>query len=47
MDLAYVVRAGAGQFGGIDAETSASIFSALVADPERLLAWHTIFMVCA
>jgi NSS family neurotransmitter:Na+ symporter len=43
--LAYVLRAGAGQFGGIDAETSASIFSALVADPERLLAWHTIFMV--
>jgi NSS family neurotransmitter:Na+ symporter len=43
--LAYVLRAGAGQFGGIDAETSAAVFSALVADPERLLAWHTIFMV--
>jgi NSS family neurotransmitter:Na+ symporter len=43
--MAYVVRAGAGQFGGIDGDASAAIFSALIADPERLLAWHSIFMV--
>ena len=43
--LAYVFRAGAGGFTGIDAEQSGAMFSALVADPERLLAWHTIFMV--
>jgi NSS family neurotransmitter:Na+ symporter len=43
--LAYVFRAGAGLFAGIDGDASAEIFSALTADPERLLAWHTIFMV--
>ncbi|MGD8207064.1 MAG: sodium-dependent transporter [Thiohalocapsa sp.] len=43
--LAYVVRAGSGQFAGIDGDAAGMIFDALVADPERLLAWHTIFMV--
>jgi NSS family neurotransmitter:Na+ symporter len=43
--LAYVFRAGSGQFVGIDGAGSEVIFSALTADPERLLAWHTIFMV--
>ena len=43
--LAYVFRAGAGMFAGIDADAANAIFSDLVADPERLLAWHTIFMV--
>lgn len=43
--LAYVFRAGSGEFSGIDGAAAAAIFSGLVADPERLLAWHTIFMV--
>jgi NSS family neurotransmitter:Na+ symporter len=43
--LAYVFRAGSGAFTGIDGEASGAIFNALIADPERLLAWHTIFMV--
>ncbi len=43
--LAYVFRAGAGIFTGVTADGVASIFSALVSDPERLLAWHTLFMV--
>jgi NSS family neurotransmitter:Na+ symporter len=43
--LAYSVRAGAGQFHHIDAASAQTIFSTLIADPERLLAWHTIFMV--
>ena len=43
--LAYVFRAGSGQFAGIDGGGSTAIFAALTADPERLLAWHTIFMV--
>ncbi len=43
--LAYVVRAASGQFLGLDAGGSTAIFAALTADPERLLAWHTIFMV--
>ncbi|MFP4076954.1 MAG: sodium-dependent transporter [Halochromatium sp.] len=42
--LAYVFRAGSGQFAGIDGPGSEAIFSALTADPERLLAWHSIFM---
>lgn len=43
--LAYVVRTASGIFTGVTAEGAASIFRDLVADPERLLAWHTIFMV--
>jgi NSS family neurotransmitter:Na+ symporter len=42
--LAYVFRAGAGQFGGIDAEPRRHV-QGPGGDPERLLAWHTIFMV--
>jgi NSS family neurotransmitter:Na+ symporter len=43
--LAYVVRSGVGLFGGIDADGAQAMFEALVADPERLLAWHTVFMI--
>jgi NSS family neurotransmitter:Na+ symporter len=43
--LAYVFRSVSGQFVGVDGAGSELIFSALTADPERLLAWHTIFMV--
>jgi neurotransmitter:Na+ symporter, NSS family len=42
--LAYVFRAAGGAFTGIDAQGSGALFGALVGDPERLLAWHTIFM---
>lgn len=43
--LAYVFRAAAGVFSGIDASGAEGLFGALVGDAERLLAWHTIFMV--
>lgn len=43
--LAYVFRSAAGVFTGIDAAASTEIFERLVGDAERLLAWHTIFMV--
>jgi NSS family neurotransmitter:Na+ symporter len=43
--LAYVVRTASGVFEGVTGEGAASIFGTLVSDPERLLAWHTIFMV--
>jgi len=43
--LAYVFRAAGSDFDGATADGVASIFSSLVSDPERLLAWHTIFMV--
>lgn len=43
--LAYVVRTGAGLFAGATADGVKAIFQELTADPERLLAWHTLFMV--
>jgi len=45
--LAYVVRSAGGAFTGIDAAGSEALFGGLTGDPERLLAWHTIFMVLA
>ena len=43
--LAYVLRAASGVFTGATAAGVQSIFGGLVGDPERLLAWHTLFMV--
>ena len=43
--LAYVFRTGSGAFTGASAEAVGMAFNDFVADPERLLAWHTIFMV--
>ena len=43
--LSYVFRTASGMFVGATADGVNSIFTELVSDPERLLAWHTIFMV--
>ncbi len=43
--MSYVFRAGSGMFVGATADGVSSIFTELVSDPERLLAWHTLFMV--
>lgn len=43
--MSYVFRTGSGMFAGVTADGVSSIFSDLVSDPEKLLAWHTIFMV--
>ena len=43
--MSYVFRTASGMFIGATADGVNSIFNSLVADPERLLAWHTIFMV--
>ena len=43
--LAYFFRTGSGVFHNATADGVSSIFSGLISDPERLLAWHTIFMV--
>jgi NSS family neurotransmitter:Na+ symporter len=43
--MAYVVRTASGVFEGVTAQGATSIFGDLVSDPERLLAWHTVFMV--
>ena len=42
--LAYVFRTGSGLFTGLTADGVQSIFTNMVSDPERLLAWHTIFI---
>lgn len=43
--LAYLVRAVAGTFAGLGSGESERLFLDLVTDPERLLAWHTVFLV--
>lgn len=43
--LAYIFRAAAGVFTGATADGARAIFQGLTADPERLLAWHTLFML--
>lgn len=43
--LAYVFRMASGVFTGATSDGVQSIFNGLIADPERLLAWHTLFMV--
>lgn len=43
--LAYIFRTGAGVFVDADATLTKQIFTDLVSDPEKLLAWHTAFMV--
>lgn len=43
--MSYVFRTAGGMFLGVTADGVNSIFTDLVSDPERLLAWHTLFMV--
>lgn len=43
--MAYIPRAFAGVFEGVTADGATNIHRALINDPERLLAWHTIFML--
>jgi len=43
--MAYVFRTFSGVFTGVTADGASSIHKSLTGDPERLLAWHTLFMV--
>ena len=43
--LAYAVEAARGSFTGISAQGVGELFNRLVADPWRLMFWHTLFMV--
>jgi len=43
--MSYVFKTGGGVFLGATADGVSSIFNDLVSDPEKLLAWHTLFMV--
>jgi NSS family neurotransmitter:Na+ symporter len=42
--MAYVFRAASGMFVDLDPLQAAEVFQGLIRDPERLLAWHTLFM---
>jgi NSS family neurotransmitter:Na+ symporter len=42
--MAYVFRAASGMFGDLDVLQAAEVFHGLIRDPERLLAWHTLFL---
>ena len=42
--MAYSFRAGSGVFNHQTADGIKGIFTSLVSDPEKLLAWHTIFV---
>lgn len=43
--LAYIFRTGTGMFVDADAAFSQKIFTNLVSEPEKLLAWHTTFIL--
>ncbi len=43
--LSYVFRTAGGLFIGVTADGVNSIFNDFVGDPEKLLAWHTLFMI--
>jgi NSS family neurotransmitter:Na+ symporter len=42
--MAYTLRSAGGLLNGIDSEHIQTLFYALAQDPERSLAWHTVFM---
>jgi NSS family neurotransmitter:Na+ symporter len=43
--LAYAARAVSGALDGITTDAAASVFTALVRDPEKQLFWHSLFVV--
>jgi len=43
--IAYMFRSFAGVFEGVTASGAQNIYATLTNDPERLLAWHTVFIV--
>lgn len=43
--LAYISRASTGVFTNASVEVIKNVFIDLVSDPEKLIAWHTLFMV--
>jgi NSS family neurotransmitter:Na+ symporter len=43
--MAYIFRTFANTFEGVTADGARSIYVELVSAPEKLLAWHTVFMV--
>ena len=43
--LAYVVETATGTFSGVNGEQAGEIFNNLISNPQRLLFWHTLFIV--
>ena len=43
--LAYAARAASGTLNGLTADGAASVFMALVKDPEKQLFWHSLFVL--
>ncbi|VAW64855.1 Sodium-dependent transporter, SNF family [hydrothermal vent metagenome] len=43
--MSYIFRTSSGMFVGATADGVSSIFTSFISDPEKLLAWHTMFMV--
>ncbi|HEA26113.1 MAG TPA: sodium-dependent transporter [Ectothiorhodospiraceae bacterium] len=43
--IAYSFRMASGTFNGMTSTDVATIFNQLITDPEKMLAWHTIFLV--
>jgi NSS family neurotransmitter:Na+ symporter len=43
--ISYIFKAISGAFIGIGVEESKMLFNDFVSDPERLLGWHTLFML--
>jgi NSS family neurotransmitter:Na+ symporter len=43
--ISYIFKAAAGVFSAISLEQSQRLFNDFISDPEKLLAWHTMFMI--
>jgi NSS family neurotransmitter:Na+ symporter len=43
--MSYIFKALSGSFAGINVEESKILFDNFISDPEKLLGWHTIFML--
>lgn len=43
--IAYVFRTATGLLQGISGEQASTLFGSLLADPQKLLFWHSVFMV--
>ncbi|HRP95808.1 MAG TPA: sodium-dependent transporter [Rhodocyclaceae bacterium] len=43
--LSYIKDAATGTFGGLDGDSAGALFGGMLADPGKLLLWHTAFMI--
>ena len=44
--MAYIFRTFSGEFEGVTADGAHNIYTSLTQDPEKLLLWHTLFLIC-